>query len=575
MGEDLTRHKDLILFDGPSFFISGLNGDVADAEEAEGYFHDDVRYLSRWLVEVDGERLEGITARAVDYCAGRVHAVPSRERPRYSIRRDRFVSEGVHEDLVVTSHCAEEQPLTLVICFASDFADVADAQKGEEDKRGRLGVKRDESNGSVTLTYKRDGFDCSTRIRFSEECPVDDDHVSFELVLPPHGEWKTCIDITAIAGETESEPLLRCESFGTPAPEMPIPLAEWLERTPDLETDDDDLAHTYRRSLLDLVSLRIRPREDIEFAMPAGGIPWFMTLFGRDSIIASYEALPYQPSLAEATLQTLAKLQAMQWDDYRDAEPGKIPHELRRGKLAKLGEIPQTPYYGTHDATLLWLILLDEYERWTGDAELVRELWPAARRALAWLDEYADLDGDGFLEYRSRSSGGLNNLCWKDSDDSILFADGRPAEPPIATCEIQGYAYDARLRSARLARLFWGDDRLAESLESDGAALKEQFNSEFWNEDRGTFLLALAGPEKARIDSVTSNPGHCLWSGIADEAKAARGRELAAQRHVQRLGDPFDVERRRRVQPAAIPRRNRLAARQRARCCRNPPLRLP
>jgi glycogen debranching enzyme len=217
----------------------------------------------------------------------------------------------------------------------------------------------------------------------------------------------------------------------------------------------------------------------------------------------------------------LAKLQADEWDDWRDAEPGKIAHELRRGKLAQLGEIPHTPYYGTHDATLLWLILLDEYERWTGDDELAHELEPNARRAVEWLERYADLDGDGFLEYRSRSGGGLTNLCWKDSDDAILFADGRVAEPPVATCENQAYAYDARLRVARLARELWDDESLAERQEEAAAALRERFNRDFWNEERGTFLLALAGPGKARVDSVTSNPGQCLWSGIVDEDKAA------------------------------------------------------
>src|SRR5439155_705279 len=185
--------------------------------------------------------------------------------------------------------------------------------------------------------------------------------------------------------------------------------------------------------------------------------PWFMTVFGRDSIIAAYETLPFRPELAEATLQALAELQATEWDDFADAQPGKIAHELRRGALAALGEIPRV-YYGTHDAPALFLILLDEYESWTGDREFVRVLEPNARAALAWLEGPADLDGDGYLEYQKRSDAptALDNHCWKDSDDSIRFADGRRAEPPIATCEIQGYAYDARLLTA------WGIRSMSE-----------------------------------------------------------------------------------------------------------------
>src|SRR5947208_5779733 len=193
--------------------------------------------------------------------------------------------------------------------------------------------------------------------------------------------------------------------------------------------------------------------------MPGGGLPWFMTVFGRDSLITAYECMHIHAELAQAALEALAELQATDWDPWRDAEPGKILHELRRGTLAATGRIPHTPYYGSHDLTMLFLILLDEYERWSGDRKLVRELEPNARAALAWLEGPADLDGDGYLEYlkRSDSPTALDNQCWKDSDDSIPFADGSQAEPPIATCELQGYAYDARLRTARLMREVWRD----------------------------------------------------------------------------------------------------------------------
>jgi glycogen debranching enzyme len=245
-----------------------------------------------------------------------------------------------------------------------------------------------------------------------------------------------------------------------------------------------------------------------------------MALFGRDSLITSYQALPFQAHLAQTTLEALAAMQATQTDDFRDAEPGKILHELRCGELAQLGKIPHTPYFGTHDATPLFLILLDEYERWTADTALVRDLEPAARAALTWIERYGDLDGDGYLEYRTRSSTGLVNQGWKDSWNSMLFADGRIAEGPIAVCEVQGYAYDARLRTARLARTFWDDAGLADRLEADAADLRRRFNRDFWSDARGHYVLALDG-HKRQVDALASNIGHLLWSGIVEPDRAA------------------------------------------------------
>ncbi|MHB1786348.1 MAG: amylo-alpha-1,6-glucosidase, partial [Acidimicrobiales bacterium] len=287
----------------------------------------------------------------------------------------------------------------------------------------------------------------------------------------------------------------------------------------------DRVGHIYRQSLIDLAALRFRPNDDIEWSIPAAGLPWFMTLFGRDSLLTSYMALPFQPHLAAATLETLAALQATKDDPFRDAEPGKILHELRRGKLTALGRRPHSPYFGTHDATPLFLILLDEYERWTADVALVSRLEPAARAAMAWIEGPADLDDDGYLEYRSRSAQGLANQCWKDSWNSILFADGRLAAVPIATCEIQGYAYDARRRTARLAREVWGDPGWADRLDAAADALGERFNRDFWDPLRGSYVLALdAG--KQPVDSLTSNVGHLLWSGIVPDDRAQALAEL-------------------------------------------------
>ena len=280
------------------------------------------------------------------------------------------------------------------------------------------------------------------------------------------------------------------------------------------------LARVYARSLIDLAALRFYPDVLPGASVPAAGLPWFMALFGRDSLITSYQALPFVPELAATTLHVLAACQGKVVDDFREEEPGKILHELRFGELTAFGERPHSPYYGSADATPLFLVLLDEYERWTGDSDLVRELEGAGPGGLDWIDRFGDRDGDGYVEYQRKTEAGLDNQCWKDSWNSIVYPDGRLAPPPRATCEIQGYVYDAKVRSARLAREVWGDEGLAERLAKEAADLKRRFNRDFWVEDRGYFALALDG-EKRQVDTLTSNIGHLLWSGIVDEDRAA------------------------------------------------------
>jgi glycogen debranching enzyme len=299
---------------------------------------------------------------------------------------------------------------------------------------------------------------------------------------------------------------------------MSSDLRGWLKDAPRLSCSWEPLEHIYRRSLIDLAALRFRSGI-VPGALPAAGLPWFMTVFGRDSLLTSFQALPFAPELAATTLHSLALLQARRDDPFRDAEPGKILHELRFGEMTAFQETPHSPYYGTADATPLFLILLEEYERWTGDRKLVRGLEREARAAVNWIDQYGDSDGDGYIEYQTRSPRGLGNQCWKDSGDSIAYADGTLASLPRATCELQGYAYDAKRRTARLAREVWDNPDWAKELEHEAAQLKRRFNHDFWMPERRAFALALDG-EKRQVDSLTSNIGHLLWSGIADKEKA-------------------------------------------------------
>jgi glycogen debranching enzyme len=517
----MAADTDLIILDGCTFFYSDQNGDV-DAKEAEGLFYQDVRHLSRWHVRVDGKPLEPLTSRRVDYYSARIVGTPPKDgegAAPVSVRRDRFVSEGTHEDVVLENLSDDPHDVTLELTYGSDFADVMEAQA---DGNGEGRTWEELAKRSVTLWHDRDGYRRGTQLTFNRQGRVQKKKATFRVRLKPRETWKVCVDMTPIVDGKRRPPMLRCDSFHEHAPKMPQTLDAWLQTAPYLDADDATLGRTFRQSLLDLAALRVRPDDlTIKWAMPGGGLPWFMTVFGRDSLITAYESMHVHAELAQAALEALAELQATEWDSWRDAEPGKILHELRRGTLAALNRIPHTPYYGSHDSTLLWLIVLDEFERWTADTAFVRRMEKHARAALQWLEGPADLDGDGYIEYRKRSDSdkALDNHCWKDSSKSILFADGRQAKPPIAVCEHQGYAYDARLRVARLMREVWDDEDEAQRLEHDAEQLKQRFNKDFWSTSRRHYVLAL-DKDKQQVDSLTSNLGHLLWSGIVDEERA-------------------------------------------------------
>jgi glycogen debranching enzyme len=261
--------------------------------------------------------------------------------------------------------------------------------------------------------------------------------------------------------------------------------------------------------------------EDDAIRLPAAGLPWFLTLFGRDTLLSAYQTVAFGPGLAQGALLALAFYQADKSDDFRDMEPGKILHELRMGELTQLGLKPHSPYYGSADSTPLWLILLSEYWRWTRDEKLIGSLRDNALAALAWIDQSGDRDGDGYVEYGTRSSQGLGNQCWRDSYDGVLFADGTIPYLPIATAEIQGYVYDAKLRMAELADGPYADPALATRLRSDAAALRERFERDFWIDARGGYYAIGLDADKRQIDSLTSNIGHLLWSGIVSDERAA------------------------------------------------------
>ena len=512
------------ILDGSTFVVSDRRGDIdAGPDEPHGLFFADTRFLSRWRLVMEGSELALLSTDDVDYFAAQFFLYPPTgtiyTNPSLSIVRKRYVGDGFHEDLLVLNHGLEAVDVVFHLEADADFADLFEV-KDSLAKKGRM--YREVRNASLVLGYVREGFVRETVVTSSEPAEYDVDGLHLRMTVPAHGQWATCLEVVP---RTEKNTRVKYGHGSTePAPNMKQRLAEWIDAAPRLESSWDKLGHIYWRSLVDLAALRFYPEVPglpPGASVPAAGLPWFMALFGRDSLVTSYQALPFAPELAKTTLRVLAHQQGTKVDPFRDEEPGKILHELRVGELTYFGERPHSPYFGSADATPMFLVLLDETERWTGDHQLVRDLEPNARAALGWIDDFGDRDGDGYVEYRTANEDtGLENMCWKDSWNSILFADGTNSRLPRATCEIQGLVYDARVRGARLAREIWNDPELATRLEAQAADLKRRFNNDFWIESRGFFALALDG-DKRQVDSLTSNIGHLLWSGVVDDDKAA------------------------------------------------------
>jgi glycogen debranching enzyme len=507
------------ILDGNTFVVSDARGDIeASPTDPTGLFSYDTRFLSTWILTINGERMNALSVDDLQYFETRFFLVPGTGTvyvdAKLSVIRRRAVGDGFHEELTLLNHADKPVDLIVRLEAASDFADLFEVKDALQ-KKGTYSARV--AGGKLVLGYDRDSFGRSTSISASAKARVDKNGLTFKLRVPPHGQWSTELEVvTHASGSAENiEGLVRGRRR-----RMQQNLERWLGEAPRLESDWDSLKQTYRRSLVDLAALRFSPLIAGGRSLPAAGLPWFMAMFGRDSILTSLQALPFAPELAATTLRALGDWQGVGVDDFRDEDPGRILHEMRYGELTAFEERPHSPYYGSADATPLYVVLLDEYERWTGDRALVREREIEARAALTWIDEYADLLGSGYVAYQRRNEEtGLENQCWKDSWDSISFSDGSLPGFPRATCELQGYAYDAKVRGARLARLVWKDEELARRLEREAADLKRRFNRDFWVADGGYFALAL-DPEGRQVDALASNNGHLLWSGIVDKSKA-------------------------------------------------------
>jgi len=511
----------ITILEGSTFCICDDVGDVG-AWPTSGLFAEDTRFLSILKLTINGKRPLLLTSDKVDYFSAAFYLrnPPHELMPDVvSITRERFIGDAMQDSIVVQNQGMERVSFELAIEVGCDFADifaVKDYDFALGDPRHAdplpqlVDCSYDDENNQFVLADET-GAPAQTQVIMSRRGAIDGSSARFRVELEPRERWDLRLDVVPVPDGHQVVPRVAERRFGDELARVRESLAAWQLRVPQLRASWDDLEESFGRSVSDLASLRMHGRENGVGKLPAAGMPWFMTVFGRDTLITCLQTLLFGPELAVTALEVLADLQATVDDPMRDAEPGKIVHELRRGKAARAWH---GTYYGTVDATPLYLVLLSEVWRWTDDASLVHKLKGPALQALEWIDKRGDLDGDGFVEYHKRSRRGLDNQSWKDSHDSQRFADGRTAEPPIAPCEVQGYVYDAKRRTAELAREIWRDRELADRLDREARDLRDRFNEAFWTDQRGGYYVLALDREKRQVDALCSNVGHLLWSGI-------------------------------------------------------------
>jgi glycogen debranching enzyme len=509
----------ITLVEGSAFCISGRSGDMV-ARAPQGLFFRDTRFVSDLRITISDQEPESLASNTPDPFSGefvlRDRPVAGQADSQVLLFRNRYVGRGMREDFTLANYADTDFTCTFRIEVDADFADLFEVKEGRVERHE--GIEATVDGAALFFHYERRGFNRGARVAFSEPAQLEPGSATFTVTIPPRGTWSVCMQVSPVIGGTEIEPRYQC---GQPvAASMPLERLEaWRRNLPVVTTDNPSFQALLARSTEDLAGLRIFDPEHPESVVVAAGAPWFMTLFGRDSLLTSWMAMLVDSDLALGTLQTLARYQGTDVNLVTEEEPGRILHEMRFGESATLSLGGGNVYYGTVDATPLFVMLLGELQRWGNKREEVDALLPAADRAIEWMENFGDVDGDGYLEYQRSSDTGLINQGWKDSWDSIRFADGELAQAPIALCEAQGYAYAAYVARAHFATEA-GDDALANRLHAKAADLKRRFNEDFWLEKQQTFALAL-NRDKRPIDAVASNVGHCLWTGIVDEEKAA------------------------------------------------------
>ncbi|MBI4301509.1 MAG: amylo-alpha-1,6-glucosidase [Chloroflexi bacterium] len=516
---------------GSIFMVTNQQGAI-DFATQQGLFAGDTRLISFYQIYINGNTWSLLNSSAISYYSARFYFTNSLvltdngEIPggQLGLTLTRTVGEGIHEDIDITSHASKPVSFMLEISIRSDFADIFEVKQIKFVRRGRVTTYWDEVGGELINTYVNKDFKrlmIYRLINSGSPSQYANGRVVFEISLNPGQSWHTCAFFVLGEGDLTRNPLYGCSDSPTVGIIFDQLQTEWCERSTQLNSANDKVTRIFGQSVEDMGALRLY---DHDFApniwLPAAGVPWFVALFGRDSLIASLQSMIVQASFALGTLKKLAQYQAKEFDDWRDAEPGKILHELRVGELAHFSKIPHTPYYGTADATILYLITLHEAWRWSGDISLLKEYQDVALRCLKWIDHYGDLDGDGFQEYQTRSSSGYENMGWKDSFDSVVYPDGTIVKQPKALCELQGYVFDAKMRMAEVFEAL-GHAGKANALRQQAQDIQSHFDEAFWMKDENFIAYGLDS-QKQQIKTIASNPGHCLWSGIVKPERAGK-----------------------------------------------------
>jgi len=523
-----AREDLLALKVGAMFACARRDGDIrAGRASGEGLYARDTRHLSELRLTI-GELPPVLLSSSMQ--SGH-HAVINATNPTLrsrdgvvpqetlNVRRTVLIADRLYYRVRIRSFRPETVSTTVELVLGADFADVFEVRGVERRTSGRVLMPVRDGNG-VRFAYEgEDGQRRETLVEFSPsptEVDIDGQRarVGWDLQLPAGEAVSFLVTVDPGSGESGvelAEPAVMEQAAGR----LERAHREWERACARITTDNELFDRFVEASVRDLHALMMPMPGG---ALAAAGIPWYVAPFGRDSLLAACESLMINPEVARGTLLALAGQQARSDEAWRDAEPGKILHELRVGELARTGHIPHTPYYGTVDATPLFLMVAGGYYRWTLDIETLARLRPALDAALAWIAEWGDRDGDGFIEYEQRSPAGLRNQGWKDSGDAIVHADGSLAQGPIALVEAQGYVYEAKLRIAEVYEALDDNDR-ASRLRAEADRLRAAFNEAFWDPAEGFFAMALDG-RKQQVRSVSSNPAHCLYCGIVDEDKA-------------------------------------------------------
>jgi len=510
---------------GQTVFSAAPDASVAP-DSTSGLLFRDTRLISAWALYANGAPWELLTSGDLTHYAARAFftntAIPGRDTTiaerTIALVLSRWIDGGVHDDIDITNHAPSPVRFTLELSLRSDFADIFEVRKGTATRLGQVQSEWSSAHQTLRTTYDHEDFHRAIALRARADSPAAfaNGRLTFDVELPPAGTWHACLHYDLEAGPERHTAPHDCLVDATDSRPARA-LAEWRAQAMKIDIPTPDLARAFTQARDDIGGLRIQVDGE---QVPAAGLPWFLCLFGRDTLITSMQSLPLSASLATGTLAVLGARQATTPDPWRDAEPGKILHELRVGELAHFGRIPHTPYYGTADATPLYLMLLHQTWRWTADRALLDRHLPTAEACLAWLDHYGDRDGDGFQEYGARGGQGYENQGWKDAGDAVLYPDGSMVTNPKALCEMQGYAYAAWTGMAEIfAHL--GHHHRAADLTAKAARLYNRFNDTFWNEADGFYAFALDG-QKQPVWSVASNVGHCLWTGIVRPDRAAR-----------------------------------------------------